>query len=244
MGSLTSSTKVNFSSPKVCSYTSPAYPSTSGVKSSTEFWAIPPQLSCSLNRAGERQSLVKVQTPDKSKVNSPLHISPLSPPQCHDPLLRQHIQTQRINSLLINNDKRLPVLLSSNHISNIVELRIAHLLLEFDNFHHFRIGEFTFRLDQFLSLFGGGVEESRVDFTVDVEPNTSELGHYEEERIISQGGNSRLLVLQRHVQSQNKAIFQPLGHIRMSRSMIQHQTPHQSCIDIRQMLHLHQFNHV
>jgi hypothetical protein len=37
LGSLTFSTKVYFSSPKVCSYTNPAYPSTSGLRSSTEF---------------------------------------------------------------------------------------------------------------------------------------------------------------------------------------------------------------
>mmetsp|Transcript_25158 Transcript_25158/g.82537 ORF Transcript_25158/g.82537 Transcript_25158/m.82537 type:complete len:363 (+) Transcript_25158:131-1219(+) len=44
LGFLGSSTKVYFSSPRTCSYTLPAYPSTSGASSSSELTATPPQL--------------------------------------------------------------------------------------------------------------------------------------------------------------------------------------------------------
>ena len=48
LGFSTCSIKVNLSSPNTCSYTSPAWPRISGVRSSTEFWATPPQHSWSL----------------------------------------------------------------------------------------------------------------------------------------------------------------------------------------------------
>lgn len=48
-GFLTFSMNVYFSSPRTCSYTKPAQPRHSGVKSSTEFTASPPQAKTSLS---------------------------------------------------------------------------------------------------------------------------------------------------------------------------------------------------
>lgn len=86
-----------------------------------------------------------------SLTHSPFHVSSLGATQSHDTLLGQHVQTERVDALLIDDDK---VLLLAHDVAIFVELRVAHELLEFDNFANLGIGEAPFGLDELLPLLG------------------------------------------------------------------------------------------
>ena len=145
LGSLTSSTKVYFSSPNVCSYTNPAQPRISGVKSSTEFWAIPPQANCNLRRKRHNRSN-----------HSPLHVSALGSPQGQDTILGQNIETERIYTLLVDDHK-------SFRLFTRPHCNVADGILKLDNLLQLCIDESSFRFDELFPLLGRRVEKARVD---------------------------------------------------------------------------------
>ncbi len=81
---------------------------------------------------------------------------------------------------------------------------VADLLLEFDNLSALFVSESSFTGSQLFSLFGGGEEETRVDFG--------------------------LFVFEGDVQSEDVAVFQGLGHIGMSGTVIQNQTSDETTV--------------
>lgn len=98
-------------------------------------------------------------------MTAPLHVPPLCSPQRHNPGLGEHVQTERIDSLLIDEDECLPLLLR-HRVTVLVQLRVAHELLQFDHLADFGVGKLALRFDQLLSLLGGGIEESRIDLAM------------------------------------------------------------------------------
>ncbi len=178
---------------------------------------------------------------------SPFHIPPLGPPQRQYTMLGQNIQAHRINPLLIDQNE---ILGRSFSFSFRIESLITDEVLEVDDLFETSVDVTTFGFDEFLTLFGGGVEEARIDFAIRTisSVNTGEPSQSKDtssmRRTLEKTFDSRLFVFQRYIQCQNKSILDPLRHIRVSRSMIHHQTPDKSRIRFRLMLHLHDFHHM
>ena len=81
----------------------------------------------------------------------PLHVPALGAPQRQDAVLHQHVQAQRVDALLVDDDKAL------------FRVAAAHLLLELDDLAQFGVDELSLALDQLLALVRARVEEARVD---------------------------------------------------------------------------------
>jgi hypothetical protein len=81
----------------------------------------------------------------------PLHVPSLRTSQRQNTVLGQHIQTQRVNSLLVDDDKSLGRIVT------------AHLLFQLHNLPQLLVYESPLALDELFALLGGGVEESGVD---------------------------------------------------------------------------------
>eukprot|EP00048_Salpingoeca_helianthica_P014740 m.223286 g.223286 ORF g.223286 m.223286 type:complete len:355 (-) comp16221_c0_seq1:23-1087(-) len=63
-------------------------------------------------------------------------------------------------------------------------------------------------------------------------------------RLVEEAGiHLRLLVFERHVAGEDKAVLQPLGHVRVSSAVVQHQTLDQLCVHVGLVLHLHHLDH-
>lgn len=92
----------------------------------------------------------------RHRANLPLHVTPLRTTQSKDAVLREHVQAHRINTLLVDDHKVLPLLLA-------VDGLIADEVLELDDLADFVVDSSTLRLDELLPLLGRGVEETRVD---------------------------------------------------------------------------------
>ena len=92
-------------------------------------------------------------------MNAPFHVPPLRPPQGEDPVLREDVEAEWVDALLVDDDEGLRFLLG-------VDGLVADEVLELDNLPALRVGEAPFGLYQLLALLGGGVEEPGVDFTV------------------------------------------------------------------------------
>jgi len=86
-------------------------------------------------------------------IKSPLHVPPLCPPQRNDIVLLQDIQAQRVDALLIDDNKALFAVSDD-------------LLLELDDLGDLGVDVLAFGSDELFALFGAAVEEARVDFAV------------------------------------------------------------------------------
>ena len=87
-----------------------------------------------------------------------LHVPPLRTSQGQDPVFRKDVQTQGVNTLLVDDHKILLFL-------RAVDSLVANKIFQLDDFLAFGISEFPFRLDELFPLFRGGVEETGVDFS-------------------------------------------------------------------------------
>jgi hypothetical protein len=85
------------------------------------------------------------ETPEGKR--APFHITPLRAAQGENAILCKDVERQGINSLLIKDNKVLPLLFGVNGL-------IADQVLEFHNFLHPLVCKVSFRLDKFLALFG------------------------------------------------------------------------------------------
>ncbi len=83
----------------------------------------------------------------------PLHVTAFSAPKREDPALSEHIETQRIDAFLVDDDEVFALFLA-------VDGLVADQLLEFDDLFYFGIGEPAFGLDELFALLGGGIEKS------------------------------------------------------------------------------------
>lgn len=86
----------------------------------------------------------------------PLHVSPLCSPEGEDTVLDQNIETHGVDTLLVDYDESLWLFTRSHSL-------ITDGILELDNLLESVVDESTFGFDELLSLFGGRVEETRVD---------------------------------------------------------------------------------
>ena len=87
---------------------------------------------------------------------APLHVPPLRAAEGEDAVLREDVQTERVDALLVDDDKVLLLLVRAHRL-------VAYKVLELDNLPALRVGEAPFRLHELLALLGGRVEEPRVD---------------------------------------------------------------------------------
>lgn len=55
---------------------------------------------------------------------------------------------------------------------------------------------------------------------------------------------ARFLIFQTDVESEDKRIFEALGHVRMPCSMVKNQTTNELSLRSCSMLHFHDFNHM
>lgn len=81
----------------------------------------------------------------------PLHVAPLRAPQRQDAVLGEHVERQRVDALLVDDDKVLLGILA------------ADLLLQLDDLLELGIYESPLALNQLLALLRTRVEEARVD---------------------------------------------------------------------------------
>ena len=100
---------------------------------------------------GRQVSGPVAKTPEGKR--APLHVAPLCTAQGENAILCKDVEGQGINSLLVNHDKALPLLLGVNRL-------IADQILELHDFLHPLVRKFAFRLDQFLTLLCRRIEES------------------------------------------------------------------------------------
>jgi len=124
----------------------------------------------------------------------------------------------------------------------------ADKLLQLDYLEHTLVNKLTFGGEQSFTLFRGGVEESSVDLAeINKKYRRNQLEKvYHElfnifQRVLSY---SRLLKLQRHVASKNKAVGELLRHVRVTSTMIQNQTFDETRSQLVTLLHLQDFHHV
>mmetsp|Transcript_16194 Transcript_16194/g.51498 ORF Transcript_16194/g.51498 Transcript_16194/m.51498 type:complete len:354 (+) Transcript_16194:1354-2415(+) len=127
--------------------------------------------------------------------------------------------SQRQNALLCQHIQRqwIDTLLVDHH-EGLAVLRSAHTTLEVDHRLDLLVSEPPLRCNHPLALFRGRVVEPR--------------------------GHLTPLVLQRHVHGQNVRIAHHLGHVRMARAVIQHQTLDQSRVRGHLVHHVHLLHHV
>lgn len=107
-------------------------------------------------------------------------------------------------------------LLVDDHKASVVAL--CYFFLEFDDLPASLICELPLTLGHFVPVSSIREEELRIDLS--------------------------LFVLKRHVAGQDMAIPQLLRHIRMSSTVIQHQSLHELRITRQPMNHMHDFNHM
>lgn len=96
----------------------------------------------------------------------PLHVPPLCSPQSQDPVLGQHVQTHRVDTLLIDQYES-PLLGTIRRLSICPESLITDLVLQSDNFSESVVDEFSLGFDELFSLFRRRVEETRVYLAVE-----------------------------------------------------------------------------
>jgi hypothetical protein len=94
---------------------------------------------------GRHVSGTVAETPEGKR--APFHITPLRTAQGENAILCKNVERQGIDSLLVNNNKVLPLLFGVNGL-------IADQVLEFHDFLHPLVRKLSFRLDKFLTLFG------------------------------------------------------------------------------------------
>ena len=92
-----------------------------------------------------------------------LHVPSLGATQRKDAVLGEHVQRERVDTLLVEDDKVLWLAGFPVCRRRRVGRCIAYSLLELDNLLESRIDESAFRLDELLALLGGRVKETRVD---------------------------------------------------------------------------------
>ena len=146
-----------------------------------------------------------------------LHVAALGAAEGHDALLGEHVEREGVDTLLVDDDERVR-LLAVLEVAVLVELGVAHGLLERDDLAHLGVGELALGLDELLALLGGRVEEARVDL--------------------------RLLVLERDVEREDEAVLEPLGHVRVPSTVVEHEALDEARVDVGQVLHLHHLDHV
>jgi hypothetical protein len=161
--------------------------------------------------------------------HAPLHVAPLCTAQGENAIFCKDVEGQGINSLLINHNKTLPFF-------SRVYCLVTDQILELYNFLHPLVCEFTYRLDEFLTLLRRRVEESRIHFAVVPLVNAAES-------TIEENG-LRLLVLQADVERQNVSVLALLGHVWMTRVMVKNKPTNQLCLRGGMVLHFHDFDHV
>ena len=88
--------------------------------------------------------------------HSPLHVPPLRATEGKDAVLSKDVQAHGIDTLLVDDDEVLGLLVRADHL-------VANLVLEFDDLLQLVVNELALRLDELFTLFGRRVEESRVD---------------------------------------------------------------------------------
>ena len=193
-------------------------------------------LRCSsANELQPAQSISFDPIPTADRQNSPLHVPPLCPTKRHDPLLGEHVERKRVDPLLVDDDK---VLLLADDVAVLVELRVAHELLEFDDLADLGVGELALRLDELLALLCGRVEEARVDLAVIHKRTSVLLAPMQHER------NARLLVLERNVESEDVAVLETLGHVGVPSPVIEDESLDETSVDVGEVLHFHELDHV
>eukprot|EP01136_Pigoraptor_vietnamica_P029896 Opistho-1_new@88456 len=82
-----------------------------------------------------------------------LHVAPLGTAEAHDALLREHVQRDGVNALLVDDDK---ALLGA----------LAHAPLELDDLAHALVRKGALGDDHLVALLGALVEEARVDLAL------------------------------------------------------------------------------
>ena len=83
--------------------------------------------------------------------DDPLHVSPLCSAKSHDASVSEHFQTDRVNSLFVDDHETLVVALAD------LVLQVYYLLAAF-------VGESAFAFGHFVAVGGVAEEELRVDF--------------------------------------------------------------------------------
>jgi hypothetical protein len=101
--------------------------------------------------------------------DSPLHVPPLCSPQSQDPVLGQHVQTHRVDTLLVDQHES-PLLGPIRRLAVCPESLITDLVLQSDDLSKSVIDEFSLGFNELFSLFRRGVEETRVDLAIEEPP--------------------------------------------------------------------------
>ena len=160
-------------------------------------------------------------------MGSPLHVTPLGSPEGEDTVLRENVQTERVDTLLVDDDEILFLLLGVNGL-------VAHEVFQLDNLLALRIRESALGLDELFPLFRGRVEEARVDLARQRQSSSTNC----------ESSHIRFLVFQADIQSENICILDAFGHVRMPRAVIQDQTADELGFRSSSVLHLHNLHHV
>jgi len=173
-----------------------------------------------------------------------LHVAALSPAKRKDAVLDEDVERHRVNTLLVDDDKRPRLLLR-------VDVLVADEVLELDNLLQLGVDKAALRLDQLLALLGRRVEERRVDLTeraARARGRRSEGSAGQLQRAVvgraPKGADARLLVLERYVERQDEAVLEPLGHVWVPGAVIHDETADERGLGVHLVLHLHNLDHV
>jgi len=155
---------------------------------------------------GDIKVISRVELVTTTGEGDSLSVSLFASADTNDSVTGKELKRRGVNTLLVDDDEVLSVLLG------------ADLSLEINNLLDLVVSELSLGGNQFLTVFGVGPEESRVDFG--------------------------LLVFEGDVEAHNVAVLKAGGHVGVSASVIEDESLDEFGLSGHLVLHVHELDHV